>query len=516
VRRAGKRVVCEVTEEGCDWIPTKKRKLQEVEEIDRKSLTSFLHPAVYVTDDSELSPVKYIVEYLITSASTENNKDDDGLQQVESSWHSGSLRTGLDITADTDPVLYSSMVVHQLYSVRGLGSYSSISHEASNADISDLASYSFLSHVATSSDFSTPATIFLSYSSHQESPVLSLLSHQVQGHPHHGTILPSHSLEESSLPYQPTGINDSSPVQKTIKRQLDEDNHPTGLPLKRQKCDANQELAAELVLEIVSTILIPSPHKSQSCGDYSLLTHKVVKSGESSFTNISHLSHQVQSSYQLVLSSISSLLPHQVQPLSRHTHQVNQTEDSSCIRPYLLSHPVQFYLHSVPSSISSLITHQVQPSSLSQLSCLTHQVACTVPPHSFSLLAHQTSSFTNISNQEMLIFPPILAESGGQKRRMSETQDSLVKGKRLRLLKLARLDHMFSISPSCKRGREDDLDCSPPPKRLKMSRLSSITLHFNPSTLSTLPEPRHDWQLVKYQPRKTLLDFLSTKYSSVI
>ena len=198
------------------------------------------------------------------------------------------------------------------------------------------------------------------------------------------------------------------------------------------------------------------------------------------------------------------------------THQVNQTEYYSCIRPSLLSHQIQSYLHSVPSYISSLITHQVQPSSLSQLSCLTHQVASTVPPHSFSFLAHQASSFTNISDQEMLITPSILGELGGQKRRLSETRDSPVKGKRLRLLKLARLDHMFSTSPICKRGREDDFDWSPPPKRLKMSRLSSITLHYNPSTLFTLPEPRHEWQLVKYQPRKTLLDFLSTKYSSVI
>ena len=119
------------------------------------------------------------------------------------------------------------------------------------------------------------------------------------------------------------------------------------------------------------------------------------------------------------------------------------------------------------------------------------------PAFHISLVLHYlTTSFAN------------LFQSPGTGRQKRKAEDRLVMRKIVKLVYHEVLHRRFR---NCKRSRDQDQEDSPPPKRLKMSKLCAISLHYPAQIpLSSLLLPKCDWQMVKFCPRKSLIDLVST------
>ena len=246
--------------------------------------------------------------------------------------------------------------------------------------------------------------------------------------------------------------------------------------LKKRKLSVDQEIVLELILELVSEVVAVQDQQvisdvKETCQLKSFLAHQVY----SIVAQSSFFSHQVVSTKPSLPSVKSSLL----------SHQVTASVSPEAVFSTLLSHQASS-THVLPDLSTPAHNVRISPPHSWQTSLLTHQVYNPVSRHNIFLQSGHLST------------KPKKARG---KRILEDTEDSPGKRKMIRLS-----TEVPSITASCKRERDDDNHCFPPAKRLKMSRVCGIILHYSPATLlHTLPQPRVEWQVVKYTtPRQAL------------
>ena len=236
------------------------------------------------------------------------------------------------------------------------------------------------------------------------------------------------------------------------------------------KLSGSQEIVLDLVLELVSELLTFHNQQEVSsvtepCYLQSFVAHQVYRAEGWCDAQSSFISHQIVSTKPSLPSLKYSLLSHQVTP---------------SVSPQAVS--------------STLLSHQASSTHvLPDISTPVHNVRISPPPHSCqtSLLTHKvyiTAIHHNIFLQSgHLSTKP---EKARGKRMLEDSGDRPGKRKMVRLY-----TEVPSITASCKREREDDDDCLPPAKRLKMSRVCGLILHYSPVTLlHTLPHTSKEWQ----------------------
>ena len=244
--------------------------------------------------------------------------------------------------------------------------------------------------------------------------------------------------------------------------------------LKKRKLSVDQEIVLELILELVSEVVAVQNQQvisdvKETCQLKSFLAHQVY----SIVAQSSFFSYQVVSTKPSLPSLKYSLLSHQVTP----------SVSPQAVSSSLLSHQGTS-THVLPTPVPHV---RISPPHSCQTSLLTNQVYNPAIHHNIFLQSGHLST---------------KPETGRGKRMLEDRGDG--PGWR-KMIRLSTELPSISITASCKREREDDDDCLLPAKRLKMSRVCGLILHYSPVTLlHTLPHTSKEWQIVKYHPRQAL------------
>ena len=244
------------------------------------------------------------------------------------------------------------------------------------------------------------------------------------------------------------------------------------------KLSGSQEIVLDLVLELVSELLTFHNQQEVSsvtepCYLQSFVAHQVYRAEGWCDAQSSFISHQIVSTKPSLPSLKYSLLSHQVTP----------SVSPQAVSSSLLSHQGTS-THVLPTPVPHV---RISPPHSCQTSLLTNQVYNPAIHHNIFLQSGHLST---------------KPETGRGKRMLEDRGDG--PGWR-KMIRLSTELPSISITASCKREREDDDDCLLPAKRLKMSRVCGLILHYSPVTLlHTLPHTSKEWQIVKYHPRQAL------------